>query len=382
MNTHDSKESGSKGPLPAATQSEPHQTANTPIAFIDNRKERIVPQTIQAMVDSSPRVTQMRQLHNELEKGNASAASPAQLATNIRHNTENYSYMPQGVDAVRANETVGNRMRATLDPEDIVTGSSTGAPQANFIKAIRATFPRDSMIRGHLLNHDLGGFGVHENLFPITAKANSRHLHHVEKYVKNALYDANQHADRKGVYYEVNVTGAKSDAADNPVSNFECTANDIPDVEDHPNTHGTQLFDVTIASAPKKSPRGADYQNGSATDNARTYDTKGSKLNTWKHGSRKGKLNFDELIAAGKITISADASHAGGDDAAFATPADALLFMDEHDDEVMDIFEDLLDAIGIEAITDLEAEHFATLSATDRGLIQRYGEAAIACGEA
>ena len=61
------------------------------------------------------------------------------------------------------------------------------------------------MIRGHLLNHDLGGFGVEENLYPITSGANKKHTNNVENHVGDELNNASIAGNGAGVYYSVKV---------------------------------------------------------------------------------------------------------------------------------------------------------------------------------
>ncbi len=67
-------------------------------------------------------------------------------------------------------------------------GSPPGSGQDDLMAKL-VTDPKNrssfKYIRGHLLNENLGGKGETENLFPITANANSVHLHSTEKYVKN-----------------------------------------------------------------------------------------------------------------------------------------------------------------------------------------------------
>ncbi len=82
----------------------------------------------------------------------------------------------------------------------------------------------DKYIRGHLLNEHIGGKGDANNLFPITANANSRHLHSTESRIKTWVLDKKQWAR-----YEVNVSrGAtkldSSDITQNYVdAKFDCT---------------------------------------------------------------------------------------------------------------------------------------------------------------
>jgi Domain of unknown function (DUF4157) len=58
----------------------------------------------------------------------------------------------------------------------------------------------DKYIRGHLLNEHLGGEGQPYNLFPITANANSQHLHTTESKIKTWVQKPSQWA-----FYEVKV---------------------------------------------------------------------------------------------------------------------------------------------------------------------------------
>ncbi|MFZ6768493.1 DUF4157 domain-containing protein [Undibacterium sp. Di26W] len=69
-------------------------------------------------------------------------------------------------------------------------------------------------IRGHLLNGDLGGPGSEQNLFPITAQANSHHYQYIEKRAKYWINDL-----KSWLRYEVKVTG-RDDAKG--IADFEC----------------------------------------------------------------------------------------------------------------------------------------------------------------
>ena len=296
--------------------------------------------------------------------------SPAQLTTTITHDHNNYSYLDSR-DGQRKNQTVGVGMRAFLDPNEPVRGSATGGPQQDFITEMRKTFRNDNMIRGHLLNHDLGGFGVEANLFPITSAANGVHLRTVEYGVKKALADARDE-DEKGVYYEVNVTGSKDDTTDAPVSTFECVAHEWDNVEDQGRI-GAQLLRVNVVSSPKKTgPKRDAGLRGSANDGAGggvgNYGHS-SGLATWSHQSRSGQQNFQQLITDGKI-ISTPAS----DEAPVASVATGLLFLDEHGESINDIFDMLLNATQKDDIEDLTQEDYDTLVGDDKTLYDKYLE--------
>lgn len=230
-----------------------------------------------------------------------------QRKTVINHITGKYSYFDHA-DKTRKEEVVGKEMKAWLDPKKVVKGSSTAEPQKKFIQNLRKTFRNDSMIRGHLLNHDLGGFAVNENLFPITSAANSLHKNTVEYGVKDALMKAK--TNNKGVYYHVDVTGDYTDNKDEPVSTFVCEAKYLNDVE-KTDSYGDSILKVDVISTPKKNGgRRASSEKAEAWDKSDVMAVKAksfsrtSGLSAWEHGSRKGKLNFDDILKKGTITVS------------------------------------------------------------------------------
>ena len=94
--------------------------------------------------------------------------------------------MPSGIEKT---ETTGGTMHANLDPADSVKGS-TPAGQESMMANLRMRYgyKGNGLVRGHLLNHDLGGKGIPENLFPITAEANHIHRDSVETPTKEMLY--------------------------------------------------------------------------------------------------------------------------------------------------------------------------------------------------
>lgn len=84
-------------------------------------------------------------------------------------------------------------------------------------------------IRGHLLNHQVGGSGATHNLFPITASANDLHESQIESRIKRWVND-----ERRWVYYRVQVSSVTVDyqagraPAQNKVNaDFVCSAHVI-----------------------------------------------------------------------------------------------------------------------------------------------------------
>lgn len=131
----------------------------------------------------------------------------------------------------RGKPTVGKKMEAQLDVADPVIGTATGA-QWQWTRDLRRMYPQAGVVRGHLLNHDLGGNAIPSNLYPISTKANSAHSSQVEQPVKKLLNQAEVDV-RSGhagnlvkddanhyVHYEVKVGETK--ANDPQKASFDC----------------------------------------------------------------------------------------------------------------------------------------------------------------
>ncbi|HEX7817341.1 DUF4157 domain-containing protein [Dyella sp.] len=145
-------------------------------------------------------------------------------------------------------ENVGLSMTAkNLHDENVDVGDLMGSPpKASAQKNLMAKLPTtpklrstEKYIKGHLLNHNVGGPGEDYNLFPITASANSAHHSHVEKTVKKWILK-----DKQKVDYTVNVSvasdnsnaGSKSGTVN---ASFACSAK---------NTDTDETVTKTIAS--------------------------------------------------------------------------------------------------------------------------------------
>jgi hypothetical protein len=118
----------------------------------------------------------------------------AALASNITYTT-----------GVAAGDTVGVGMVADpVGPDKINAGSTPRRSALSGVMGQLVTNPsRNNVsryIKGHLLNHHIGGPGDNSNMYPITAAANSSHLHTVETKVKDWV--ENKHY---WVYYSVQV---------------------------------------------------------------------------------------------------------------------------------------------------------------------------------
>lgn len=198
----------------------------------------------------------------------------AQLTTKITHKLGTVPFGGQ-------NYMVGKKMTATLDPEDVVTGSATTSDNYDWMKGIRAYYSAAGVIRGHLLNHDLGGYGVPENLYPISSMANSQHSDRVEQKVKGELSQSASNT-KKEISYQVVVNEMGPSETPYEKAEFDCTWID----ED-----GNKFNEVI------SSQLNIDFGWGGKSQSALNSPSK------WRHGARRGDLDMSAKIRAGKIEI-------------------------------------------------------------------------------
>ncbi|MEM9823576.1 MAG: hypothetical protein AAF985_21000 [Bacteroidota bacterium] len=219
--------------------------------------------------------------------------TPIQRKTEIIHKTADFTY---NNDDGNVTEQVGAKMEAYLDPTDPVVGSgtdtSTGGPQLDLLHSINAI----NMVRGHLLNHDLGGFGVSENLYPINKGANSKHKGYAEnpvgKELDNVLKGHVADPEYTGIYYKVEVDPLRTNSADlaNNPSTFKCTADFLTGVTS--SSRGVKANDpflnVNITSNPSNNTSTAiDPATGLPATDFMRYKT---VADGWDHGSRSGTV--------------------------------------------------------------------------------------------
>lgn len=278
--------------------------ADFPATFDGPGKKTTQLKTLQAMMSDSPHSQNMRSLQAKMH-------TATQLKTKISHSTADFSY------AEGKKDKVGVAMEAWLDPRDPIKGSETGEPQKALYDAVAAKAKTGSngTVRGHLLNHDLGGYGVAENLYPITKSANTQHKNHVENPVQQELdiaangttSEQYNKGEGKGIYYQVEVGNAQFDVDSlvaKPVS-FICTAKKLMSVG--PGKNGTQsdtLFSTTVVSdtggaTPAK--RGSAHKTGSPNEKPERKLSEKIVPQGWEHGNRKGKENFEEKVNDGSI---------------------------------------------------------------------------------
>ena len=176
---------------------------------------------------------------------------------------------------------------------------------------IGRTYRKAGVVRGHLLNHDLGGFAVPENLYPISTKANADHSAQVEQKVKKLLSDQDQSSTPQIVSYTVEV----EEIANPPEQvNFKCQWGlkgqpllapvSIPSrlASDSGGFHGQGA-----ESAPD------DWKHASSKKKGRGEENRlGESIDHYKHPS-SGRI-VDDNAALGGVTLEpmVVAYHSGG----------------------------------------------------------------------
>ena len=179
-----------------------------------------------------------------------------------------YKQEEQTLPGDDTNTAVGKSMRIDWLGSSFIKdhkGSKPGSGQDKLMKKL-VTSPWKAneykYIRGHLLNHNLGGKGENRNLFPITANANKNHLLSAEGDIKNWV-------ERKDKYalYEVNVilksvklNGNKGQNFVNSIFNCRIVLKDASGKEDknyltsieseYKEEHTAERFDLTDTKPP------------------------------------------------------------------------------------------------------------------------------------
>ncbi|MBC3812171.1 hypothetical protein [Undibacterium aquatile] len=196
-----------------------------------------------------------------------SSGGTLQLATEINHDA-GHVVTNSGPNGEAEAHVVGKSMKAKLDVRHPVVGTATGV-NWTWMQHLRRTYPRAGVVRGHLLNHDLGGFSIPENLYPISTEANADHSQKVEQKVKALLSAAERQHQRQPdsaprIEYEVDVE--EGTAEDPSKATFKCSYG----IENNPQSKVTVPSDL---GSHKGGFRGSGNQKAPAA---------------WAHGKRKG----------------------------------------------------------------------------------------------
>lgn len=214
------------------------------------------------IVDNRPEAATQRKVQEMANSASAQHSPPIQMLakTKITHHNGTFK---GAIHAGDQPEEVGLKMTALLNPLDPVQGSEPPTDNPDMYAHL---YKSNGIVRGHLLNHDLGGHGAPANLFPITGGANSRHSDKVESEVKNLLYDTNKKKGQEtGVYYNVDVKNNS-----NKDSGFICEWGTIANDDTQ-----TKVDAKTISS---------DYDLGVKKDGWGGFGGKhGKVLSSWDH---------------------------------------------------------------------------------------------------
>lgn len=114
--------------------------------------------------------------------------------------------------------TVGKTMLAFLDPKDPLKGESASAnsSQSEMMDAIRDKYALkgNQLVKGHLLNDNLGGKAYGNNLYPITGSTNKTHLGFAENAIKNLVWgDGKKKTVPTPTWYQVVIDGGDTSKA-------------------------------------------------------------------------------------------------------------------------------------------------------------------------
>ncbi|MEJ2445655.1 MAG: hypothetical protein P8Y42_19785 [Exilibacterium sp.] len=123
-----------------------------------------------------------------------SAETGANINSRIVHRTRNLQGHQVGIEMV-ADPLTKNHPTGSIPQSGVQDGLMNKLNTATSGLSNNQFF-----LRGHLLNHNVGGIGTAKNLFPITGEANKTYLNRIETRVKDWIDD-----DRV-VYYKVAVT--------------------------------------------------------------------------------------------------------------------------------------------------------------------------------
>ncbi len=189
-----------------------------------------------------------------------------------------------GGQGVNTSHPVGKRMRAELDVDDPVIGSSTGV-NWTWMQYLRNQYPAANVVRGHLLNHDLGGFGVSQNLYPISTQANMNHSLLVEQRVKDLLNieGVKPYANREIVHYDLDVLETNAGNPTNISFSGHYYTNSLPRIP----------FNIPSDLVGNNGGYGGAGANGILAHK------------DWAHGKRSGTEDFDSTVQGGKVQVTA-----------------------------------------------------------------------------
>lgn len=246
-------------------------------------------------VDNRAQSIKQRKM-KEIAMLSATAPTIQRAPTSINYNASTFD-MENG-----KKEVVGHEMIANINPNDKVKGSSPGnGVQAELMQEFKNVGYR-RMIRGHLMNGQLGGLGIAANLFPITSQANAKHKNHVENPIKEQI--------RQGKEIEYKVSVQSQNKMSSPAANFVCSARA---------TDNSWARDETITSIPGKTSTRGDNIEGDINNGTGGMKFRSADLPSGFGESSSGYTgSAAHQNTAGKSTFSLDGSNMDVDASIYA----------------------------------------------------------------
>ncbi len=210
MNTHADKTQENKSQSVSIDHSQIQSDGETTFQFVDNRPEAIAQRKLQEMANNSPQVSQLRAFQDMANNGPQAKQSAQLQAIANSHSAQQQQTIQLATNLTLngATSPVAMSMTSVLDPK-APPAYGQGSSADSDLDAIMNTLPTDpqqgntkKFIKGHLLNDNFGGMANGNNLFPITAEANSNHKNKVENKIWNYL----EGGVGDPINYSVNVT--------------------------------------------------------------------------------------------------------------------------------------------------------------------------------
>ncbi|MBS0424284.1 MAG: hypothetical protein JSR71_07655 [Proteobacteria bacterium] len=176
----------------------------------------------QSVERMQPDTTRRSHERKELLKTKAALGGVAQRNTWFHFKTKTLDY--DDGSGINKSTDVGEVAEAWIDPSNPVVGTETPTRTG--------VFKDLNLIQGHLVNAQVGGPGVNQNFFPITASMNANHKNNIELPLKYKVLELdhlqkNTHGwANRHLYYKVSVTppkwnGFTASDADNTVFNTD-----------------------------------------------------------------------------------------------------------------------------------------------------------------
>ncbi len=256
-------------------RAEGQQERNTVTAqFVDNRTSSAAQLQIQGMMRSSPRVIAQRKAQATIQTAmqalavtqqqTAQSASNtnapicgshgvAQLASSVTWKTQPIKYIDK--EGIEQSEEIGSEMEAVLERKFPLQGAGTDSTeQSDLYEALAWYLEPGSKrwVRGHMLNHDLGGPNTPANLVPITGHANGEHSSNIESLVEKALAST-----PNPLTYKVNANIKNDKTVNNEAEElYNCDVDFVCDAQWKDSDGVNQKISGVIASRPKVKPQG------------------------------------------------------------------------------------------------------------------------------